>query len=223
MSHNSVHIYGPTFSNFVRSVMLVCEVKEIAYTVGFEVNGVAINFKSEEHLNLHPYGKLPVLIDGELILPETASICRYLDAKFNENKNIELQPSDAIEKARHDALCAIISIDIDKALLRDYLLEFAFPKGENGQIRLEQVTQMQPQVAKTLDVITKLLASHPSMLAGKKFTIADALLAPMLAYLSGLPVGFNILPDYPSVENYLAELMKKPACQKILLTKEFNI
>ena len=39
MTANPVHIYGPRFSNFVRSVMLVCEEKQLAYTVGFEVDG----------------------------------------------------------------------------------------------------------------------------------------------------------------------------------------
>jgi len=222
MQKKTVQIYGPSFSNFVRTVMLVCEEKQILYSVGFEVNGSEVNYKSEEHFNLHPFGKLPVLIDGELTLPETASICRYLDANFNENTKTQLQPSNPVDKARHDALCATISIDIDKVLIRDYLLEFAFPKGENGQVRLEKVTQAQPQVAKTLNVIAGLLESHQEMLTGKDLTIADALLAPMLAYLSGLPAGFNLLPDYPTVEDYLAKLMKNTSCQKILLAKKFN-
>jgi len=223
MRNNSVHIYGPSFSNFVRTVMLVCEEKQIKYTFGFEVDGIEIGYKSENHFDLHPYGKLPVLIDNGLILPETASICRYLDAKFNENNAVKLQPESLLDFTRHDALCAIISIDIDRVLMRSYLLEFAFPKGKSGQVRLEQVKEVQPQVAKTLDVITSLLDSHSDMLAGENLTIADALLAPMLAYLSCLPEGFNLLPDYPKVGDYLTKLMKRPSCQKILLEKQFNL
>ena len=147
MSNKPVHIYGPSFSNFVRTVMLVCEEKKISYTVGYEVNGTEIASKSDEHLNLHPFGKLPALITDDLILPETASICRYLDMHFNEHSEIQLQPKNPEEKAYHDSLCAIISIDIDKALMRDYLLEFAFPKGEDGNIRFEKVKKYQPQVA----------------------------------------------------------------------------
>lgn len=71
MKTNSVHIYGPSFSNFVRTVMLVCEEKQISYTTGFEVNGSEIKYKSEQHFNLHPFGKFPVLLSDELILPET--------------------------------------------------------------------------------------------------------------------------------------------------------
>lgn len=219
MQRKSVHIYGPTFSNFVRSVMLVCEEKNITYTVGLENDGVEVKYKSDEHFNLHPFGKLPVAIIDELALPETASICRYLDAHIVENSP-QLQPANPEERARHDALCAMISIDVDKALVRDYLLEFAFPKGQDGKVRIEQVTQAQPQVAKTLNVLSQLIKDEKA-LGGEEFTIADALLVPMLAYISGLPAGYNLLPNHPVVEKYLAQLMTRPSCKKVLLSKSF--
>lgn len=221
MMKKPVHIYGPSFSNFVRTVMLVCEEKNIPYTVGFEVNGSDIQYKSEQHLNLHPFGKIPVLLTGELVLPETASICRYLDTNFFENSKLSLQPDNNEDKASHDALCALISIDVDKALVRDYLLEFAFPKGENGEVRIDQVKKAQAQVTKTLSIITTWLEKHHTYITGDNFTIADALLAPMIAYLSGLPTGCNLVADYPIVEKYLAKLMTRASCKKVLLAKQF--
>lgn len=213
MTTKTIHIYGPTFSNFVRSVMLVCEEKDIAYTVGFEVDGTEVAFKSEQRLKLHPFGKIPVLLDKGLVLPETASICRYLD----DNK--QLQPSDKRDYARHDALCALISIDIDRVLVREYLLEFAFPKGENNSVRFDVVKEVQPKAAATLAIIEKML-TEDTCLAAKEFTIADALLAPILHYIACLPAGFNLLTDYPKVEQYLADLMARPSCQKVLIAKQ---
>jgi glutathione S-transferase len=209
MTTKQVHIYGPSFSNFVRTVMLACEENDINYTTGFEVDGEEIVFKSEQHFSLHPFGKLPVLLEGDFALPETASICRYLDAG---NK---YQPVNLKMAAKHDAFCALISIDIDKALIRDYLLEFAFPKGDNQQVRVDVVTKAIPEVSKALEVIAKQL-QQPGIIDGEQLTIADMLLAPMLAYLSGLPEAFNLLPNYPSVQAYLAKLMNKPSCQKVL-------
>jgi glutathione S-transferase len=214
MTTRQVHIYGPSFSNFVRSVMLVCEENQINYTVGFEIDGKEVAFKSEQHFELHPFGKIPVLIEdnlleNRLVLPETASICRYLD----QNKN--LQPTDVLEEAKHDAFCALVSINIDKALIRDYLIEFAFPKGENNQVRLDVAKKAIPQVVTALEVITKQL-EKPGVIGGEQMTIADILLAPMLAYLSGLAEGFNLLPNYPSVQVYLDKLMTHESCQKIL-------
>ena len=213
MTATKVHIYGPSFSNFVRTVMLVCEEKKLAYSVGFEVAGKEVSFKSEQHLSWHPFGKIPVLLDKGLVLPETASICRYLDA------DKALQPDNNLAVAKHDALCALISIDIDKVLVREYLLEFAFPKGENNSVRVDVVKDVQPKAATTLAIIEKMLDEENS-LSSEQFTIADALLAPILHYISCLPAGFNLLTDFPKVEQYLADLMTRPSCQKILLAKK---
>ncbi|WP_019029317.1 glutathione S-transferase family protein [Colwellia piezophila] len=213
MTAASVHIYGPSFSNFVRTVMLVCEEKELAYSVGLEVAGKKVAFKSEQHLGLHPFGKIPVLLDKGLILPETASICRYLDT------DKKLQPDKCLDFAKHDALCALISIDIDRVLVREYLLEFAFPKGENNSVRFDVVKEVQPKATATLAIIERMLGEE-SALAAKQFSIADALLAPILHYISCLPAGFNLLTDFPKVEKYLADLMTRPSCQKVLIAKK---
>ena len=65
MTTKQVHIYGPSFSNFVQTVMLACEENDINYTTGFEIDGKDIVFKSEQHFSLHPFGKLPVLLEGD--------------------------------------------------------------------------------------------------------------------------------------------------------------
>jgi glutathione S-transferase len=215
----AIHIYGPSFSNFVRSVMLVCEEKHIPYSVGFDVKGNNIPFKGEQHLKWHPFGKIPILIENlstidELLLPETASICRYLDS------DKVLQPTVHLDHARHDALCALLSIDVDKVLVREYLLEFAFPKGENNTIRFDVVHKTQPKVSATLALIEKMLSGDNS-LSSEKFTIADALLAPMLHYLSGLPTGYDLIADYPNIKQYLDRLMTRKSCQKVLIAKQF--
>ncbi|GAA0812692.1 hypothetical protein GCM10009111_06990 [Colwellia asteriadis] len=209
MTTKQVHIYGASFSNFVRSVMLVCEEKNITYTTGFEVNSITVPFHSEQHFALHPFGKFPVLVENDFILPETASICRYLDS------DKALQPHDSKTRARHDAFCAHLSIDIDKALIRDYLIEFAFPKGENGEVRLDVAKQAIPAATNALKVIELQLTTR-DIIGGKNLSIADALLAPMLAYLSSVPSGFNLLEDFPNLTEYLARLMTHDSCQKVL-------
>ncbi len=105
MSDNTVHIFVPGLSNVVKTVELVCEEKRIPYQTGFEVKSEKITFKSEQHFNLHPFAKLPVLLHNASVLPETASICRYLDNNFTCH---QLQPSDGITSALHGAVCALI-------------------------------------------------------------------------------------------------------------------
>jgi len=217
MSTTTIQIYGPQFSNFVRSVSLLCEEHSIDYAVSWEIDGKKVEFKSEEHLLLHPFGKLPVIKDGDFVLPETTAICQYLLAKYTDEQQFGLTDSDI---AQHNAFCAIVSIYIDKAILRDYLLEFVFPKGEDKQVRFDVVKDNMPAVESALEVIQKTLKTQ-NFLNSDKLTIVDALLAPMLHYLSGLPAPFNVIAKYPEATAYLEKLMTRPSCQKVLTAKSF--
>jgi glutathione S-transferase len=40
--------------------------------------------KAPEFLRLNPAGKVPVLVDGDLVIPESAAIILYLADKFPE-------------------------------------------------------------------------------------------------------------------------------------------
>lgn len=216
MTNPTVHLFGPSFSNFVRTIMLICEEKHIPYTVGFTVDGEKVAYKSEQHYKLHPFGKFPVLIQDDFYLPETASICRYLDNNFTGKK---LQSENQLTFAQQDALCALISIDVDKALVRDYLLEFSFPKGEDGSVRFDVVEKAKPQVNKALAFINDQL--EQGILSPESgLTIADALLLPMLHYIENLPDDYNLLTAFPKVESYLATFMTTASCQKILIIKK---
>ena len=218
MTTANVQIYGPEFSNFVRSVSLICEENGINYSSGWEINGEKVEYKSEEHIALHPYGKMPVLVDGDTVIPETTAICQYLLAKHTDENQFDL--SDR-EFAQHNAFCAIVSIYIDKAILRDYLLEFVFPKGEEGQVRLDVVQANIPEVEKALEVVEHSLKTE-NFLNKEKLTIVDALLAPILHYLSGLPAPFNIISKYPVATAYLDKLMSRSSCQKLLTAKNLG-
>ena len=40
------------------------------------------SLKSPEFLAINPLGKVPALVDGELLVPESDVICEYLEDKF---------------------------------------------------------------------------------------------------------------------------------------------
>ena len=209
---NQVHIFGPQFSTFVRSAMICCEEKNINYTVGLSFADKTIERKSEAHFEIHPFGKFPALIDGENKLFETASICRYLDEKYS---GVSLQPRDVYEKALLDQWSAAISTYIDKVLVRDYLLEFAFPKGKDGTIRMEIIAEVEPQVINTLEKLESLIADN-EFICGKQYSIADVLLTPILDYLFFLPVKDRIFQSTPKLNNYIQRMQQRPSGLKVL-------
>ena len=63
-------------SPFARAVLATLEEKETAYTVVAVAPGT---LKSEAHLALHPFGRVPVLEHDGFRLYETQAILRYLD------------------------------------------------------------------------------------------------------------------------------------------------
>lgn len=207
-----VEILGPQFSTFVRSVMLCCEEKGIAYHTGMQLGGKDVEFKGEEHLAINPLGKLPVIHHKGRFLYETGPICRYLDSAFEGQA---LQPQDLYAKSIVDQWCQVISTQVDRVIVRDYLLEFAFPKGEKGAIRMDKVADAQPNVIAVLDILEQQIGDQ-AFICGDQFTIADALLIPMLDYLAGLPHGDQLLRADMRLTAYIGRMQKRASCQNVL-------
>ncbi|WP_456267892.1 glutathione S-transferase family protein [Kushneria sp. AK178] len=212
MTHQ-IHIFGPQFSTFVRSVQLCCEEKGIPYTVGTRVNGGDVEFKGARHLDWHPFGKVPVLLHGDHRLYETASICRYLDAVFD---GPALQPDDPWQRAQVDQWAATLSLYIDRRLVRDYLLEFAFPKGEDGTVRMDRVRDAEPEAIRALTLLEAQLGDR-DYLVTDHFTIADAIAAPMLDYIAGLPAAGALMADTPRLQVYVERLRARPSAGRVLI------
>lgn len=207
-----VQILGPTFSTFVRSVMLCCVEKGISYEAKFEVDGTAITMKSEEHYAFHPFGRVPVLLHDGRQLFETATICRYLEEVFS---GPELQPENAHLRALVDQWAAALSIYANDAIVRNYLLEFVFPKGENGEIRMDKVTEAEPDLINTLTLLTAQLG-HNDYICGDQYSYADAILTPMLDYLEQLPQGKALLGNDTPLALYLERMRNRPSAKDVL-------
>lgn len=214
----TLHIVGPQFSTFVRSVQLCCEEKGIAYTLGAEVEGHPLVRYSPEHLALHPFGKVPILLHGERHLIETPSICRYLDAAFT---GPALQPEDPWLRAQVDQWSGVLALYIDQVLVRRYLLEFVFPKGEGGAVRQDIVAAAEPELIRMLGLLEEQL-DEGECLVGDDFTIADAIAAPILDYLFGLPSVSALLAETPRLVAYVQRLRERPSAAKVLITPRMN-
>ena len=87
---SDVVIHGPPQSTYVRSARMVCHEKGVRYDLR------PLELKSEAHLALHPFGKVPVLQHGDLTLYETSAIVLYLDEAY---PSPPLQPLDPASRA----------------------------------------------------------------------------------------------------------------------------
>lgn len=207
-------ILGPEFSTFVRSVMIACEEKGLTYRYGMKLNGERVNLGDEAHLAVHPYGKIPVLIleDGRSIC-ETAAILRFLDAEF---PGTALLPLDPFARAKVDQWSNLINIYIDRAIVRQFLLEFIFPKGEGGTVRVDKVEAAIPDIKLAITKLTVQLGSN-DFICGNDFSMADIMLAPMLDYLQRRPQGEELLSGNQALLTYIERLRQRPSCKKVLI------
>jgi glutathione S-transferase len=86
-------LYGANPSPFFRKARVVLEEKGIPY----EIENLVPIPKTPELLALHPMGKIPVLRDGEVVVPDSSVICAYLERK---HPSPALYPDDPADLAK---------------------------------------------------------------------------------------------------------------------------
>jgi glutathione S-transferase len=68
-------LYGGSRSPYFRKARVVLEEKGIPY----EIERLAPVPKTPELLAMHPMGKIPILRDGDVVVPDSSVICAYLE------------------------------------------------------------------------------------------------------------------------------------------------
>jgi ABC-type histidine transport system ATPase subunit len=86
-------IVGSYLSPYVRKVLACLEVKGMAY----EVDHIVPFFGDDRFSKLSPLRRIPVLVDGDLVLSDSSAICQYLEDK---QPDPALFPKDIADRAR---------------------------------------------------------------------------------------------------------------------------
>jgi glutathione S-transferase len=72
-------VYGVPGSPYVRSALLGFHEKQAPYRLQALAEGIHAA-RTEEHMQRHPFARVPVLDHGDFRLYETQAILRYVDA-----------------------------------------------------------------------------------------------------------------------------------------------
>jgi glutathione S-transferase len=89
----SLKLIGNGLSPFVRKVRVVLAEKGLSY----EHDPMVPFGVSAEYKRMHPLGKIPTLVDGDRVVPDSSAICLYLERTHPQPA---LYPSDPYELAR---------------------------------------------------------------------------------------------------------------------------
>lgn len=164
-----------------------------------------------EHRRLHPFAKVPVLVDEDFVLYETRAIYRYLEASFGDSV---LAPSDAAASARCEQWLGIAdSYFVPSA--HPLLVERLFRRFLGGEPDDEVIARSREGMGAALDQADERLASSEH-LAGPSFSVADLHWMPYLEYL--LAVGEDVLVGRPALRRWWQAVSERPSWQRVART-----
>ncbi len=153
--------------------------------VRFDAFDASSNFKRTVH-EVTPTGKVPVLIDGGLVIWDTLAIAEYLAEQFPAK---QLWPADRAARARARSVCAEMHAGFQA--LRSHCpmnIEASLP--DVGGLIWRDKPAVRQDVERLAEMWVGLLSEHGGPLLFGEFSIADAYFAPLCTRLKtyGLPL-----------------------------------
>jgi len=171
-------LYGYQFSVYAWIVRFGLHEKGVGYN-WIEVNPFD-NHVDRRYLEIHPFCRVPTLVDGDFVLYETGAITRYIDEAFD---GPTLQPTDAKERARVNQIISIVDSYTYWPLVRQVFSHGVMGPRVGRPFDLKEVTNGLAASERTLDALEGLIEGNEFLL-GSALTLADIHLAPMLSYFS---------------------------------------
>ena len=169
--------------------------------------------KSPAYLQLNPHGRLPTLVEGDLVLFETAAICLHLVDTHPES---HLAPALGTVARAHFYKWMIYLTNTVQAemLLYFYPERLCDDPGEAARLK----TRAEERIAQMFDHIDAALAGHRgAFLLGEHYTAVDPYLLMLARWSRGMarPArGRAVLGPY------LTRLAERPAVQRAFAAEE---
>ncbi len=143
--------------------------------------------RQPEFLDINPFGKVPAIVDGDFKLWESGAILLYLAEKNGK------MPNSLQERSIINQWIIFGNSTLATGLFVESLREREMPR--------------------LLTTLNQLFDRQPFVL-GNEFTVADAAIGSILAYV---PIMLKVdLSNYPYVVDYTKRMTERPAFQKTI-------
>ena len=205
-----IKLYEFPLSPFSRKVKMVLYEKSVPFESVF-VDLFKGETKTEAYLKLNPFGRVPVLVDGETILFESTVINEYLEEKFS---NPPLLPKDPVRRAKARMMDEAFDNYFMGPLGTIFMEQFMKPAGQANEAVIKE------NMVK-LDGVLRVLEKE---LDGKDYLAWDFSLGD-IGFAVQLPRAESMfglkLDGYPLVQAWLKRVASRPAYQKSDPSAEF--
>lgn len=211
----SVTLYGLPYSAYTRIARLTLEEKDIPYQLEaveiFGPSGVPA-----AHVKRHPFGKIPVLLHGDLSIYETAAICRYVDEAF---PGPSLQPETPIARARMTQVIGLIDSYAYRPMVWGVFTQRVHIPMAGGTTDQALLAKSLKESCVVLEALAALVGDS-YFLAGATLSLADLHAYPIIRYLSVAPEGQTIIDEYATIAEWLSRLYKRASVQRTMTRYE---
>jgi len=187
--------FGPT-----RSIRVRWTLQELG--VDFEpitVNLMAGDHRRPEFLKLNPAGKLPVLVDGDLVLTESVAIVLYLAEKYADKKLI---PTDLKQRAEVNRWLLFATTELEQPLWRMSRHTSIYPEDRRSPADVALAREDFKPMAAVLEQHMR----GREFIVGDRVTVADFVTAYTLDWANE----FHLLDGFPELTAYMERMYARP-------------
>ncbi len=158
---------------------------------------------AEEVFELTGAGKIPALIDGNLVLTDSLAILHYLADKHGQLT----YPAGSLERARQDAMTFRILDEVEGPLWMVSKHKFIHPKDKRVP---EAMDSFRWETARALTRLGESLGDKP-FLNGEVFTVTDILATHLALWAKSA----RVVAKSDALTAYIERMTARPAAQKI--------
>lgn len=174
--------------------------------------------KSAEYLKLNPNGLIPVLVDGDLVLYETAAILLHL---VDTHPEAGLAPAvGTAERAMFYKWLIWLSNSV-QAMMPHYFYSDRMVAPGNAAGALEVKAQAEARLNSMFDQIDAQLASHGGpWLLGERFSALDPYTFMLCRWSRGFTRPARSLPH---IAPFLERMLARPAVQRVFEVEQLAL
>ncbi|AFT68629.1 Glutathione S-transferase domain protein [Alloalcanivorax dieselolei B5] len=193
-----IKLYGTPPTRALRVIWLLNE-------LGLEYQMLPVDIlrgetRQPDFLALNPAGKVPVLVDGDLVITESSAIQLYLADKYSQAGFI---PETVEDRAKMYRWIFFLATEIEQPLWRIARHTFLYP--EEKQLP-QDVDLARQECLEMLAVLEQHMKTHEFMVAGR-LSVADF----NAAYTLDWANEEEMLGDMPRLTEYLKAMYSRPA------------
>lgn len=163
--------------------------------------------KSADYMKLNPMGRIPTLVDGDLVISETAAICLHLADGYPEKKLAP--PLGSSERGRFYSWLMYLTNTVQAELIF-YFYPEKIAAGDAARAEIKAAEEA--RVGGMFNTIEAALAEHGGpYLLGQHYTILDPYLLMLGRWTRGMKRPARTLPK---VGAYMTRLLERPAIRR---------